>query len=97
MLLKPVLYMPPAGIIIPIVRSPEEARNSVAACRYPPEGIRGFGPIRNMYGMESISEYLDKANTQSLIFIQIEHIDAVRSLDEILAVTGLDWRAKSVD
>ncbi len=89
-LLKPVLDMAPAGIVIPMVRSPEEARNAVAACRYPPEGIRGFGPIRNMYGMESITEYLDKANTQILIFIQIEHIDAVRSLDEILAIPGLD-------
>ena len=34
-LLKPVLDMAPAGIVIPMVRSPEEARNAVAACRYP--------------------------------------------------------------
>ena len=89
-LLKPVLDMAPAGVVIPMVRSAEEARNAVAACRYPPQGNRGFGPIRNMYGMESVAEYLEQADAQILIFIQIEHIDAVRDLDEILATPGLD-------
>ena len=89
-LLKPVLDMAPAGVVIPMIRSAAEARKAVSACRYPPEGRRGFGPIRNMYGMESVEEYLGQADAQTMVFVQIEHADAVRDLDAILATPGLD-------
>ena len=88
--IKPILDMAPAGIVVPMVRSAAEARQAVQACRYPPEGIRGFGPIRNMYGMDSMAEYLEVAAEQIMVFVQIEHIDAVNCLDEILATPGLD-------
>ncbi len=89
-LLKPVLDMAPAGVVIPMIRSAAEARDAVAACRYPPEGIRGFGPIRNMYGIDSVGEYLAQAEDQTMVFVQVEHIDAVHDLDAILATSGLD-------
>jgi 4-hydroxy-2-oxoheptanedioate aldolase len=34
------------GIIVPMVNSAEEAARAVAACRYPPEGNRSWGPTR---------------------------------------------------
>ena len=88
--IKPILDMAPAGIVVPMVRSADEARRAVQACRYPPEGIRGFGPIRNMYGLDSMADYLKIAADQIMVFVQIEHIDAVGDLDAILATPGLD-------
>ena len=88
--IKPILDMAPAGIVVPMVRSGEEAQKAVEACRYPPRGIRGFGPTRNMYGMNSMAEYLEVADEQIMVFVQIEHVDAVADLDAILATDGLD-------
>ena len=90
-LIKPVLEMGVDGIIIPMVCTAEEAKRAVSACRYPPAGIRGFGPRRaNRYGMIPMGEYLANADTSFLKIVQIEHIDAVHNLREILAVEGLD-------
>lgn len=90
-LAKPILEMGPDGIIFPFIRTAEEARAAVAACRYPPIGIRGFGPRRaNMYGIQSNAEYLEGVEKSFLKIMQIEHIDAVNNLEEILAVDGVD-------
>jgi 2-keto-3-deoxy-L-rhamnonate aldolase RhmA len=43
-LVKPVLDIGAAGVIVPMVRTPDDVRRAVAACLYPPEGSRGFGP-----------------------------------------------------
>jgi 2-keto-3-deoxy-L-rhamnonate aldolase RhmA len=88
--IKPYVDLAPAGIIVPLIRSAEEALQAVQACRYPPKGNRGFGPIRNMYDMSSMAEYLERAEDELLVFVQIEHIDAVRDMDRILATPSLD-------
>jgi 2-keto-3-deoxy-L-rhamnonate aldolase RhmA len=89
--IKTVLDIGADGIIIPNVRTPEEARKAVQACRYPPEGIRGYGPRRpSGYGRTGGSAFCKAANEAVLAIAQIEHIDAVNSIDEILAVPGLD-------
>ena len=73
------------------MRTPDEARLAVAACRYPPEGIRGYGPRRpSGYGRMGGSAFCKAANQAIIAIAQIEHIDAVRAMDEILAVPGLD-------
>lgn len=89
-LIKPVLDIGADGIIVPFVRTAEDVAQAVAACRYPPEGIRGYGPRRaNGYGRVSGAEYCRLANQTVFIVVQIEHIDAVHNLDAILAVPGL--------
>ena len=89
--IKPVLDLAPAAIIIPAVNSADEARAAVRACKYPPRGVRGYGPRRGQrYGAASQQEYLATANQQILVIVQIEHSDAVKNLDAILAVPGLD-------
>lgn len=45
-LIKPVLDIGADGVVVPLVRTADDVRRAVAACRYPPEGIRGFGPRR---------------------------------------------------
>jgi 2-keto-3-deoxy-L-rhamnonate aldolase RhmA len=89
-LIKPVLDLGAAGVIVPMVRTADDVRRAVAACLYPPEGIRGFGPRRpSQYGRVGGPDFCREANARVLPVVQIEHIDAVENIDEILAVPGL--------
>jgi 2-dehydro-3-deoxyglucarate aldolase/4-hydroxy-2-oxoheptanedioate aldolase len=89
-LIKPVLDIGADGVIVPWVRTAEDVRQAVAACRYPPEGLRGYGPRRaSGYGKIGPQEFCQLANRTVIIVVQVEHVDAVRNLDEILAVPGL--------
>ena len=90
-IIKPILELHPAAIIAPQVQSIADVQEVVAACKYPPVGIRGFGPRRGrQFGGQPYPEYLIDADEQIMVIVQIEHIDAVTDLDEILAVEGLD-------
>lgn len=89
-LIKPVLDIGAAGVIVPLVKSAEDVRLAVSACRYPPEGIRGYGPRRpSNYGRISGPDYLRRANESIITIIQIEQREAFEDLDSILAVPGL--------
>jgi 2-dehydro-3-deoxyglucarate aldolase/4-hydroxy-2-oxoheptanedioate aldolase len=89
-LIKPVLDIGAAGVIVPLIRTAEEARRAVAACLYPPEGIRGFGPRRpSNYGQLGGPEFCRAANERVLPIVQIEHIEAVQNIGEILATERL--------
>jgi 2-dehydro-3-deoxyglucarate aldolase/4-hydroxy-2-oxoheptanedioate aldolase len=90
-LTKTVLDLAPAGVIIPMVNSAEEAEAAVAACKYPPTGIRGCGVRRaSRYGSTPFDEYLKISKQEPLVIVQIEHIDAVKNLEAILKVPGID-------
>lgn len=89
-LVKPILDMGADGIIFPFIRSAQEAEAAVKSTRYPPRGIRGFGPNRaNKYGATETPKYLAEADDIFRI-IQIEHIDAVHCIEEICQVEGID-------
>lgn len=90
-LAKPVLDMGADGVIFPYVRTADEARRAAAACSYPPEGVRGYGPMRALdYGGIPQLEYVTKTFRKCRRIVQIEHIDAVKNLKEIAAVDGVD-------
>jgi len=90
-LIKPVLDLAPAAIIVPLIRTHDGAAQAVRACKYPPAGIRGYGPRRGTrFGAVPQTEYLENADSQTMVVIQIEHIDAIGDLDAILATPGLD-------
>ena len=89
--IKPILELHPAGIVVPQIRTVADVELVVSACKYPPVGTRGFGPRRGRrFGGLAYPEYLTDADEQILVFVQIEHIDAVEALDDILQVDGLD-------
>ena len=91
MLIKPYLDLAPDGIIVPMVNTPEQAEAAVAACRYPPTGIRGCGVRRAVrYGAEDFFDYVKYSEHWPLVICQIEHVDAVKNLDAILKVPGVD-------
>lgn len=88
---KPLLDIGADGIIFPMIMNAEDARKAVAACRYPPEGERGFGPFRALrYGSVDTLEYVNTYSRKVWAILQIEHIEAVRNLDEIVKVPGID-------
>ncbi len=90
-LIKPILEFEPAGIVIPMVNTAAEAEKAVKSCRYPPLGIRGYGPRRGIhFGGISAPDYVAAATDQPLVIIQIEHIEGVRNLDAILETPGLN-------
>ena len=90
--IKRVLDIGVDGIMVPSVNSVAEARAAVAACRYPPAGLRGCAaPIvrASSYGLE-LQRYLQTAEDDLLIICQIETVQAVRAIPEIAAVDGVD-------
>ena len=88
---KAVLDMGPDGIVFPNVRDADEARLAVASVRYPPDGVRGYGPQRaTRYGRIPGGEWVEKESKKVWCLVQIEDYKAVDKLDEILAVPGLD-------
>lgn len=88
--IKQALDCGAAGVIVPMVRTADEARLAVTACLYPPEGIRGFGPRRpSHYGRLSGPSFCRQANEQIVCILQIEHIDAVNNFDSILETPGI--------
>lgn len=76
------------GVIVPLINNAAEAANTVAACRYPPDGIRSFGPIRA--GMYAGPDYAAHANDEILVLGMIETKDGIVNVDAICATPGLD-------
>lgn len=87
---KAVMDSGAAGVIVPMVNTKEEAELAVKSVKYPPEGFRGVGLARAQgYGIR-FDEYMECANRDGLLMLQIEHIDAVNNIEEILSVPGID-------
>ncbi len=89
-LIKPVLDIGADGIIVPMAQTAEDVAKAVAACQYPPDGVRGFGPLRPLeYGRRNVAEFCRESNESIITIVQIEQAAAVENIDEILAVPGL--------
>jgi 2-dehydro-3-deoxyglucarate aldolase len=83
------LDMGAGGVLIPLLRTAEDAEKAARACRLPPVGTRSFGPSRAYrYGVDK--DWFRTANDDVLCLIIIETADAVENIDAILAVPGLD-------
>jgi len=72
-----------AGVVVPMVSTAEDARAAVAAIRYPPHGIRSFGPVRTYYTADGSKE-------DQLLLVMIETAEGLDNLDAIAATPGLD-------
>jgi 2-dehydro-3-deoxyglucarate aldolase len=87
---KAVMDSGAAGVLVPMVNSRADAELAVRGTKYPPLGQRGVGLARAQgYGL-AFREYLEAANRESLLIVQIEHIAAVQNIEEILSVPGID-------
>ncbi|MEL6918034.1 MAG: aldolase/citrate lyase family protein [Bacteroidota bacterium] len=78
------------GVIVPMIKSAEEASRAVAWVKYPPHGTRGVGLSRAQHYGTAFNEYNKWVQNESVVIAQIEHIDGVKNLSEILDVEGID-------
>jgi 4-hydroxy-2-oxoheptanedioate aldolase len=76
------------GIICPMVNTRAQCEALVAACRFPPEGSRSFGPTRSLVSIGP--DYLSRSRSFALAFAMIETAEALANLDAIAGVPGLD-------
>lgn len=76
------------GVIVPMVNTAEEAHQAATACRYPPDGLRSCGPMRD--SMLEGFDYLESANNEIACIAMIETTDGLANVDSIAGVDGVD-------
>ena len=76
------------GVICPMVNTREQAEALVQACKYPPRGYRSWGPVRA--SIYAGADYGDRANQDLIVMPMIETAEALKNLDDILTVPGVD-------
>lgn len=90
-LIKQVLDIGVQTLLVPMVESADQARELVRAIHYPPHGVRGVGSaLARASRWNSIPGYLDKADEQMCLLVQIESREGLANLDAIAAVDGVD-------
>ena len=77
------------GVVVPMVSSAADAKAAVSACRFPPEGVRSWGP---MWGYVRSDGAVPPAEQDAavLCIVMIEIAEAIDDLDAILATDGID-------
>jgi 4-hydroxy-2-oxoheptanedioate aldolase len=76
-----------AGVIVPLVNTAEDAARAVAASRYPPVGVRSYGPTRSAM---RIGPGPAEANSSVVVLAMIETPDGLANVEDIAATPGLD-------
>jgi 2-dehydro-3-deoxyglucarate aldolase len=89
-LIRRALDLGAKGIIVPGVVSKEDVTKAENAIYYPPKGKRGIGYSKaNNYGI-GFNEYFKTSNDDILFVVQIEHVVAVKNIDEIFSSKNID-------
>ncbi len=90
-LVKQVLDAGAMGVVFPMVRDAADAAAAVAACRYPPHGVRGWGPFHAAQRLGvTPDEYVAHADDHLFTTVLVELPGAVADIDAIAAVPGID-------
>lgn len=89
--IKQMLDIGAQTILIPMIESAEQAHEAVKSMRYPPQGVRGIGAaLARASAYNAIPDYLQTANDQICLLLQVESRAGLEALDDILAVEGVD-------
>jgi 4-hydroxy-2-oxoheptanedioate aldolase len=88
--IKRLLDIGAQTLLVPMVNTPEEAALAARAVRYPPAGIRGvsLATRANRYGRDA--DYLERANDEVCLLVQLETVEALANLEAIAAIDGVD-------
>ena len=77
-------------LLIPFVQNADEARQAVAATRYPPLGVRGYAAAARASDFGRIKDYPATCEDQLCVLVQVETPTALANIEEIAAVEGVD-------
>ncbi len=90
-LIKQILDLGVQTRLVPMVESSEQAARIVAATRYPPQGVRGVGSaLARASRWNQIEGYVNKANANLCVLVQVESVAGLANIDAIAAVDGVD-------
>lgn len=89
-LIKRVMDAGAHGVIVPMVNSVADAEQAVGSVKYPPDGFRGVGLARAQDYGDDFEGYRSWNQDNSIVIVQVEHIEAVNNLEAILSVPGVD-------
>ena len=89
-LIKRYLDIGAQTLLLPYVQNADEAKRAVEATRYPPLGIRGVTGSGRAAKFGRITDYLEKANDEVCVLVQVETREALAELDKIAGVPGVD-------
>ncbi len=89
-IIKQVLDAGADGVIVPMIKNKEEAKQAVDFVKYPPLGKRGVGLNRAQKYGTAFETYQEWVKNEVVIIAQIEHIEAVNNLEDIFATEGID-------
>ena len=90
-IIKQLLDVGAQTLLIPMIQNAEQARDAVRATRYPPHGVRGVGSaLARASRWNRVPDYLQQADELMCVLVQIETREAVKNLDAILQVEGVD-------
>ena len=77
------------SFLVPYVQTAEEARQAVAATRYPPHGVRGYAGAPRASGYGRIKDYAHRCADEMCVLVQIETVEGLNNLEAIAAVDGV--------
>ncbi|MBE1513622.1 HpcH/HpaI aldolase family protein [Nesterenkonia halotolerans] len=90
-IIKQVLDLGVQNLLVPMISTPEQARDVAAATQYPPRGIRGIGNALARSGRwNRVQNYLGEGAAHVSVFVQLETIEGVENAEVIAAVEGID-------
>ena len=90
MFAKQALDIGAHGIMVPMINNAADATKAVGNTKYPPTGVRGTGARRASGYFTNHAEYLNTANEETMVVVQIETQESVNKIEEILSVKGVD-------
>jgi 4-hydroxy-2-oxoheptanedioate aldolase len=88
--MKRLLDIGARSLLVPFVQSAAEAKAAVAATRYPPHGIRGVSVAHRANRFGRVPGYLQNAQQEICVLVQLETRAALAALEDIAAVDGVD-------
>jgi 2-dehydro-3-deoxyglucarate aldolase len=89
-LVKRVLDAGATTVMFPFVQNAEEAARAVAATRYPPQGVRGMATMSRASRFGTVPNYVATANKSMGVIVQLESAQALKQLEAIADVDGVD-------
>ena len=78
------------GVVVPSIKTADDARRAIDAIRYRPQGSRSAGAERGNRYFGRFAEHFNSANDEILAILMIETREAVENINEILQVPGID-------